>query len=249
MKKAIIIGASSGIGKATAASLAEYGYHLILCSRSEEKLAPVINHLSKKTQIQALYFDVSNQVEVIAAIQSLSTTWKQIDVLINNAGNAHGLSTLENGSTEDWDLMMDINTKGLLYVSKEIIPLMVVREMGHIVNLSSIAGKETYINGVVYCASKAAVESISNGMRLELVPKGIKVTNIAPGAVETNFSEVRFKGDSKKANKVYHGYKALQAEDIAASIAFCINQPVHVQIADMTIFPSAQSNATTITKR
>jgi len=197
----------------------------------------------------ALEFDVSVKKEVKTAISSLPKKWSAIDVLINNAGNAHGLATIEDGDVKDWDNMIDINTKGLLYVSKFVIPKMTKRGSGHIVNISSIAGKDTYINGVVYCASKSAVESISDGMRLELVPKGIKVTNIAPGLVETAFSEVRFKGDKKRAKAVYKGYEPLQAKDIANSIVFCLQQPKHVQIADMTIFPSAQSASTSVFKK
>ncbi len=248
MKIAFITGASSGIGEATAEVLSTKGYNLILCSRSKERLYPIIKKLENQTRIFTLEFDVSNHKQVKDAINSLPEEWKAIDVLVNNAGNAHGLDTIEDGDVNDWDMMIDINTKGLLYVSKAVIPLMTSRGKGHIVNISSIAGKETYINGVVYCASKSAVESISNGMRQELVPKGIKLTNIAPGAVETSFSEVRFKGDKDRAKSIYTGYKALQAIDIANSIAFCVTQPDHVQIADMTIFPKAQSTATSIIK-
>ncbi|ODT57357.1 MAG: NAD(P)-dependent oxidoreductase, partial [Paludibacter sp. SCN 50-10] len=169
--------------------------------------------------------------------------------LVNSAGNAHGLSPIQTGDTDDWDAMMDGNVKGLLYVSRAIIPGMIERKKGHIINLSSVAGKQTYANGVVYCASKKAVEAISEGMRLDLTEQGIKVTNIAPGAVETEFSEVRFKGDKERAKKVYEGYEPLIAEDIADLIAYVVNVPERVTIADVTVYPKAQSAPSTIYRR
>lgn len=246
---ALITGATSGIGKATAIAFAREGIDLILCGRRAERLNALQSELSEKVKVHTLEFDVSDQSRVNDVIQGLPEEWNAIDILVNNAGNAYGFDTLDEGNTDDWDKMVDINVKGLLYVSKAVIPGMVGRKKGHIVNISSIAGKETYAKGTVYCASKSAVESISEGMRLELVPKGIKVTNIAPGAVETEFSEVRFKGDKDRASKVYQGFDPLLAEDIARSIAFCVTQPPHVQIADMTIFAAAQSAATTIDKK
>ncbi len=179
----------------------------------------------------------------------MDTSWKNIDILVNNAGGAHGLDLFENGESEDWEHMIDYNVKGLLYVSSQVIPWMIKRKQGQIINISSIAGKQTYSKGLVYCASKSGVEAISKGMRLELVPHGIRVSNIAPGAVETEFSVVRFKGDKKRADSVYENYKPLVANDIADSIFYCVNAPSHVQIADMTIFPAAQSDATTIHRK
>lgn len=245
-KIAFITGASSGIGKATAIKLADLGYNLILCGRRLNKLEELAKTLKVDTQI--LTFDVRNKEEVFKAINNLPSNWKNIDVLVNNAGNAHGLAPIYAGKIEDWDAMIDGNVKGLLYVSKAIMSFMIERKTGHIFNISSIAGKETYVNGNVYCASKRAVEAISAGMRLELTEFGIKVTNIAPGAVETEFSEVRFKGDLERAKKVYEGYEALLAEDIADVIRYSVEVPDRVTIADITVFAKAQSGPTTIYK-
>lgn len=248
MKKiALITGATSGIGRATALKLAENGYDLILCGRRTEKLEELKKRVS--SQVHTLTFDVRNRGEVETQLGGLPEEWKNIAVLVNCAGNAHGLSTLQTGDTDDWDAMMDGNVKGLLYVSRAIIPGMIERKCGHIINLSSVAGKQTYVNGVVYCASKKAVEAISEGMRLELTEHGIKVTNIAPGAVETEFSEVRFKGDKERAKKVYEGYEPLIAEDIADVIAYVVSVPDRVTIADVTVYPKAQSAPTTIHRR
>ena len=202
--------------------------------------------LSVTTEIVTLNFDIREFSQVEKAINSIPENWKKIDVLINNAGNAHGMDSLENGNIDDWDAMMDGNVKGLLYVSKLIIPGMKERKSGHIVNISSVAARQTYANGVVYCASKRAVDVISEGMRLELTEFGIKVTNIQPGAVETDFSKVRFKGDVERAKTVYAGYEALKAEDIADAIFYCVNAPNRVAISDLTIYPSAQSEPRTI---
>jgi len=249
MKKiALITGASSGIGKATAIKFAQAGYDLILCGRREERLNELKSQLSNQTNIETLVFDVRDKEEVNKAIHSLSDKWKVIDLLVNNAGNAHGHSTIDKGDIADWDAMIDGNVKGLLYVSKAIIPQMVERKTGHIINLSSIAGKQTYENGAVYCASKKAVEAISEGMRLDLTKHGIKVTNVAPGAVSTEFSEVRFKGDTERANSVYEGYEPLLAEDIADVIIYAANAPNRVTIADVTVYAKAQSAPTTIYK-
>ena len=247
-KIALITGASSGIGRETTKFLSQ-NHQLILCGRRKEKLEELQEELADYTDSVILSFDVRNKEEVMESINSLEDAWKEIDVLINNAGNAHGLATMENGDTDDWDAMMDGNVKGLLYVSKAVIPLMTARNTGHIVNISSIAGKQTYVNGVVYCASKKAVEAISEGMRLELTERGIKVTNIAPGAVHTDFSEVRFKGNKEKADKVYKNYTPLYAEDIANTIAFAVNAPAHLTIADLTILPKAQAAASIIHKK
>lgn len=246
---AFITGATSGIGKATAEAFAGAGIDLVLCGRRQERLDEVAAELSSKVKVTTLVFDVRDKGAVLAAVGSLPDGWKNIDILVNNAGNAHGLGTLDEGDTDDWDAMIDGNVKGLLYVSKAIIPLLLERGKGHIVNISSIAGKQTYANGAVYCASKAAVEVISEGMRLELTQHGIKTTNIAPGAVETEFSLVRFKGDEERAEKVYQGFDPLQAGDIADAILYAVNAPDRVTIADITILAGAQSAATTIHRK
>ncbi|SDI68034.1 SDR family NAD(P)-dependent oxidoreductase [Chryseobacterium jejuense] len=249
MKTILITGATSGIGKSTAELLAKQGNRIIICGRRKEVLKSLKDELSQITEVFSLMFDVRNLEEVETAINSLPKEWKDIDVLINNAGNAHGLDPLSSGKTDDWDSMIDGNVKGLLYVSKMITPGMKTKNLGHIVNISSVAARQTYANGVVYCATKKAVDVISEGMRLELTEFGIKVTNIQPGAVETDFSLVRFKGDSEKAATVYAGYEALKAEDIADAIAYCVNAPKHVTIADMCIYPSAQAEPRTIYKK
>ncbi len=246
---AFITGATSGIGKATAEAFAAVGIDLILCGRRQERLDEVAAELSSKVKVTTLLFDVRDKGAVLAAVGSLPDDWKNIDILVNNAGNAHGLGTLDEGDTDDWDAMIDGNVKGLLYVSKAIIPLLLERGKGHIVNISSIAGKQTYANGAVYCASKAAVEVISEGMRLELTQHGIKTTNVAPGAVETEFSLVRFKGDEDRAEKVYQGFDPLQASDIADAILYAVNAPDRVTIADITILAGAQSAATVIHRK
>ena len=246
---ALITGATSGIGKATAIKFAENGYNLILCGRRAEKLEELKKELSETVKTHSLLFDVRNRVEVELQLNSLPSEWKNIDILVNNAGNAHGLSSIDNGDIDDWDTMIDGNVKGLLYVSRAIIPQMVERGKGHIVNLSSVAGKQTYANGAVYCASKKAVEAMSEGMRLDLTQHGIKITNIAPGAVETEFSEVRFKGDKEKAQKVYEGYEPLLPEDVADLIFYAINAPNRVTIADVTIYSKSQSAPTMIYKK
>lgn len=245
-KTALITGATSGIGLATAQAFAELGFNLILCGRREERLNALEKKLSAKTKLITLSFDVRDKEALQSALETLPEKWKNIDILINNAGNAHGLSPIQDGDLNDWDAMIDGNVKGLLYVSKAIIPGMIKRGSGHIVNLSSVAGKQTYANGAVYCASKKAVEALSEGMRLDLTQHGIKITNIAPGAVETEFSIVRFKGDEEKAKKVYEGFAPLLAKDIADAIVYAVTAPPHVTIADLTIYASAQSAPTTI---
>ncbi|CCH51726.1 short-chain dehydrogenase/reductase SDR [Fibrisoma limi BUZ 3] len=256
---ALITGASSGIGLATAEAFADLGYSLILCGRRQERLDELTQNLRQRTSensadeetpsFTTLNFDVRDRNAVESAIGSLPDEWKAIDILINNAGNAYGFAPIQDGDPDDWDLMIDGNVQGLLYVSKAVIPGMVERKRGHIVNLSSIAGKQTYANGAVYCASKAAVEALSEGMRLDLTQHGIKVTNIAPGAVETEFSMVRFKGDADRAAKVYEGFTPLTAEDIADTIVYAVTAPAHVTIADLTILASAQAAATTIHRK
>ncbi len=244
---ALITGATSGIGRATAHEFAKHGINLILCGRRQDRLDIVKKALERETNVHTLNFDVRDKNAVFEAINSLPEAFNRIDILINNAGNAHGLDPIQDGTLEDWDAMMDINVKGLLYVSKAIIPQMTDRHSGHIINIGSSAGKEVYPKGNVYCASKHAVIAITDGMRIDLNPFGIKVTAINPGLVETEFSQVRFKGDPV-ANNVYKGYKALQAEDIAEIIYFAVSRPAHVNIADLLVFPTAQANSVTVKK-
>ncbi len=246
---ALITGATSGIGKATAIAFAQAGIDLIVCGRRKEVLDELVAELSRQVNVQSLIFDVRDNDSVQKAIESLGEDWKKIDILVNNAGNAHGLSPIQEGEIGDWDAMIDGNVKGLLYVSKAIMPLMIARKSGHIINLSSVAGKQTYANGGVYCASKKAVEALSEGMRLDLTQYGIKVTNIAPGAVHTDFSLVRFKGDAERANKVYEGFEPLLAEDIADAILYAVNTPERVTIADIVLYAKAQSAPTTIYRK
>lgn len=246
-KTALITGATSGIGRATAYELAKYGYNLILCGRRQERLNNIQKGLESQTNIHCLNFDIRDKDAVFTAIESLPEEFRSIDILINNAGNAHGLDPIDSGNLEDWDAMMDINVKGLLYVSKAIIPQMTERNSGHIINIGSSAGKEVYPKGNVYCGSKHAVLAITEGMRLDLNPYGIKVAAINPGLVETEFSKVRFKGD-KKADNVYKGYKALQPEDVAEVIHFAISRPSHVNIADVLMFCTAQASSTVLNK-
>ena len=249
MKTAFITGATSGIGKAIAQNFAKQGFKLIICGRRTDVLEQLKTQLSSLTEVFSLNFDVRDQQAVEAAIESLPDSFKTIDILINNAGNAHGLDSLAEGNISDWDAMMDGNVKGLLYVSQPIIKLMKAQNSGQIINISSVAARQTYANGVVYCASKKAVDVISEGMRLELTEFGIKVCNIQPGAVATEFSEVRFKGDNEKAAKVYEGYDALQAEDIADLVSYIVNAPERVSIADVAIFPKAQAEPRTIYRK
>lgn len=242
MKKiACITGASSGIGWATAKALAKEGFNLILCGRRKERLKALQAELS--TDSYLLVFDVSDASAVKSAFAQLPFDWQHIDVLINNAGNAHGMSPIQSGDEADWDAMMNSNVNGLLYVSQAIIPGMIARLSGHIVNVSSIAGKQIYPNGNVYCASKAAVEALTHGMRLDLNPYRIKVGSVAPGAVNTEFSAVRFKGDMERANAVYQGFTPLVAEDVAEVIRYMVMAPAHVNLADVLLLPTAQASA------
>lgn len=247
-KIAFITGATSGIGKACARYLAEEGFAIIGCGRRKERLEALQSELPKGTPYHFLVFDVRDKDAVYAAIDSLPSEWRSITVLINNAGNAHGLDPIHEGSVEDWDAMMDINVKGLLYVSKKIIPGMVEREAGQIINIGSTAGKEVYPKGNVYCGSKHAVDAITKGMRLDLNPYGIKVMAINPGLVDTEFSLVRFKGDDEKAAGVYKGFEPLKAEDVADLVRYAVTRPPHVVLADVIILPTAQASTTLLKK-
>ena len=247
-KIALITGATSGIGEATAYEFAKHGIKLIICGRRLERLNTIKKALERLTDVHILNFDIRNKQSVIDAIENLPKSFKNIDILINNAGNAHGLDPINEGNLDDWDAMMDINVKGLLYVSKAVIPQMTARKSGHIINIGSSAGKEVYPNGNVYCATKHAVLAITEGMRIDLNPFGIKVGAVNPGMVETEFSQVRFKGDPA-ANNVYKGFKALQAKDVADVIYFAISRPAHVNLADILMFCTAQASSTIINKK
>ena len=243
---ALVTGATSGIGEATARILAK-DYNLILCGRRQERLLKLSEELD--TECTTLTFDVSKKDDVFKAIDSLSEQWSKIDVLINNAGNAHGLDFIHEGNVSDWDAMIDINVKGLLYVSKAVMSGMVKRKQGHIINISSIAGLEVYLKGNVYCASKHAVDALTKGMRMDLNPYGIKVTSIDPGLVETEFSLVRFKGDENRASSVYENYTPLTAKDVAETIEFVVSRPKHVMIGDLLILPTDQASSTIVNKK
>ena len=246
-KTALITGATSGIGEATAYEFAKHGIKLIICGRRLERLNTIQKALERLTDVHILNFDIRKKQSVIDAIENLPKDFKNIDILINNAGNAHGLDPISEGNLDDWDAMMDINVKGLLYVSKAVIPQMTARKSGHIINIGSSAGKEVYPNGNVYCATKHAVLAITEGMRIDLNPFGIKVGAVNPGMVETEFSQVRFKGDPA-ANNVYKGFKALQAKDVADVIYFAISRPAHVNLADILMFCTAQASSTIVNK-
>jgi NADP-dependent 3-hydroxy acid dehydrogenase YdfG len=247
-KTALITGATSGIGKATAQLFAKHQIRLIICGRRLEKLKELKEELSEQTDVEILNFDVRFKKDVSDKIANLPENFSRIDILINNAGNAHGLSTIHEGSLDDWDAMIDGNVKGLLYVSRCVLPQMVERKNGFVVNIGSIAGKEVYPNGNVYCASKYAVNALNKAMRIDLNKYNVRVAGIHPGAVETEFSEVRFKGDTNKAEQVYSGYDALKAEDIAEIIYFVITRPFHVTIEDLVVYPTAQAAATIINR-
>jgi len=244
-KIALITGASAGIGEACAIKLSENGFDLIIAGRREKNLEKLAKKIQEtyKNEVLSLCLDVRNYVEVEKTINSLPEKWKNIDVLVNNAGLAVGVSPIEQGVVDDWDRMIDTNVKGLLYVTRCVSPLMVERKKGLIVNISSIAGKEAYPGGNVYCGTKHAVEAITKGMRIDLLPHNIRVSSIAPGMVETEFSLVRFKGDENKAEQVYNGFEPLKAEDIADSLLFIATRPDHVSINDILIMPSAQASA------
>ncbi|NLR90097.1 SDR family NAD(P)-dependent oxidoreductase [Flammeovirga agarivorans] len=248
-KTALITGATSGIGKATAEMFADHGINLVICGRRQERLDELRNQLSEKVKVHTLSFDVRDKKDVFAKLENLPQDFSVIDILVNNAGNAHGLAPIQDGDVDDWDAMIDINVKGLLYVSKAIIDQMKERKSGHIINIGSIAGKDVYPNGNVYNASKFAVNALNEAMRYDLNEFGIRVGAVHPGLVHTEFSEVRFKGDSEKAENVYKGYTPLYAEDIADIIYFMVSRKGSVNIADLVVYPTAQASATILNKK
>ena len=242
----LITGATAGIGEATARLLAMHDFNLILCGRRSDRLKALREELSQKTEVLTLQLDVRNRKQVSTVLQSLPNDWRDVDVLINNAGGAHGLDPIQTGNVDDWEAMIDTNVKGLLYVSREILPGMIQRGSGHVVNLGSIAGREVYAGGNVYCASKFAVDALSRGMRIDLNAAGIKVTQVNPGLVETEFSRVRFKGDESRASTPYKGLQPLRGEDVADLILFALTRPAHVVVADLVVFPVSQASATVV---
>lgn len=247
-KIALITGASSGIGEACAHLFAQQGYNLILLGRRENLLEKVAQQLIDKYSIEVkkIKADVRDKENINYVLETLPAAWKHVDVLINNAGLSQGLDPIDKGSTDDWDTMIDTNVKGLLYVTKVVSNWMIAQKKGHIINIGSVAGKEVYANGNVYCATKHAVDALNKAMRIDLLPYGIKVTAIHPGMVETEFSIVRFKGDEARAKKVYDGFEPLHAQDVAEAIWFAVSRPAHVNINDMLIMPTAQATATTL---
>ena len=250
-KIALITGATSGIGRAVADIFAENKYNLIVTGRRSERLQELKAALERQHGISvlALCFDVRDNDEVVRNIESLPVEWRNIDVLVNNAGLAVGLNHIQDGVLDDWERMIDTNIKGLLYVTRAVSPLMIARNSGHIVNICSIAGKEVYENGNVYCATKHAVDALSKAMRIDMLGHNIKVTNICPGAVETEFSIVRFKGDTQRAAGTYKGIEPLTGRDIAECIYFAVSLPKHVCINDMMIMPTAQADSRTFNRK
>lgn len=248
---AFITGASAGFGKATAELFAQNGWDVVITGRRKTRLEVLERQLKEKYNIDvlALTFDVRSHEEVKKAVESLPAKWKNIDLLVNNAGLAAGLGPIQEGVLSDWEEMIDTNVKGLLYMTRNIAPLMVANKKGHIINIGSIAGKEVYANGNVYCATKHAVDALTKAMRVDMVQHGIKVTQIAPGMAETEFSIVRFKGDDEKAKNVYKGLTPLSAQDIAETIWWVANRPAHVNINDLVIMPTAQANSTTSVRK
>lgn len=248
MRTVFITGASSGIGSACAEVLArENKYRLLLCARRAELLDRLKNKINTENpdcDVYTFQLDVRDRDSVSAALSTLPTEWQNIDILINNAGLSQGLNTIQDGDTDDWDRMIDTNVKGLLYVTKTVLPYLKKSQQGHIVNLGSIAGKEVYPKGNVYCATKHAVDALTKAMRIDLLPLGIKVTAVNPGMVETEFSEVRFKGDKDRAKEVYKGLTPLDGYDIADIISFVLSRPQHVNINDILVMPTAQANGT-----
>lgn len=245
---ALITGATSGIGKSTALEFAKHGYHLIITGRRQERLAELKAALVRdfKINVLELCFDVRDEKQVATAINSIPSDFMAIDVLVNNAGLAAGLSAIQDGNLNHWERMIDTNVKGLLYVTKHISKIMIQNKKGHIINVGSIAGKEVYANGNVYCATKHAVDALNKGMRIDLLPHGIKVSAVNPGMVETEFSIVRFDGDEERAKKVYENIIPLKPEDIAETIYWMASRPAHVNINDILIMPTIQANSTTV---
>ncbi len=248
---AFITGASAGFGKATAELFAQNGWDVVITGRRKTRLELLERQLKEKYKVEVLTlaFDVRSHEEVKRAVDALPEKWKNIDLLVNNAGLAAGLGPIQDGLLSDWEEMIDTNVKGLLYMTRNIAPLMVKNKKGHIVNIGSIAGKEVYANGNVYCATKHAVDALTKAMRIDMVQHGIKVTQIAPGMAETEFSIVRFKGDDEKAKSVYKGLTPLSAQDIAETIWWVANRPPHVNINDIVIMPTAQASATTTVRK
>jgi NADP-dependent 3-hydroxy acid dehydrogenase YdfG len=248
---AFITGASAGFGKAIAEKFAANGWNVIVTGRRKVRVDVLARQLKEKYNVNtlALSFDVRNNDEVKKAVASLEGEWKNIDLLVNNAGLAAGLSPIQEGSLDDWEQMIDTNVKGLLYVTRCIAPLMIERKSGHIINIGSIAGKEVYANGNVYCATKHAVDALTKAMRVDMVQHNIRVTQIAPGMAETEFSLVRFKGDEEKAKTVYKGLTPLSAEDIAETAWWVASRPAHVNINDIVIMPTAKANSTTVVRK
>lgn len=250
MKKiALITGATSGIGKATARLLAKNNFELIITGRRIDRLEELKKELITETDVHILNYDVRNKDEVFTAINSLSEKWTNIDALINNAGLAVGLGPVHDGVIDDWDRMIDTNVKGVLYMLKAVSPLMIKNNSGHIINISSIAAKEVYMNGNVYCGTKHALDSITGSIRMELLPHHIRVTSINPGMVETEFSLVRYKGDSEKAHNVYQNVEPLKAEDVADVILYCLNCPPHMNLHEVVVMPSAQASVRMVRKK
>lgn len=247
----LITGASSGIGEATARIFAQAGAKLILTARRQEKLAQLVDELNKEfaSEIYSLPLDVRDRASIESALAQLPSNWLEIDILINNAGLSRGLDKLYQGSYQDWEEMIDTNIKGLLYFTRAIVPGMVSRGRGHVVNLGSIAGHQTYPNGNVYCATKAAVKAISEGLKQDLLGTPVRVTSVDPGMVETEFSQVRFHGDTERANKVYQGLKPLTPEDVADVIFFCVTRSPHVNISEVLMMPVDQSSSTLFNRR
>lgn len=245
---AFVTGASSGIGWATALRLANEGYGIIATGRRADKLALLKKALPTDTPYFPLVFDVRDRDATFKAISSLPLEFQNITVLINNAGNAHGLAPVQEGDYADWAAMIDINVKGLLHITEAVLPFILNQGQGTIINISSIAGRQAYANGAVYCASKAAVDKITEGLRIDLNAKGIRVASVAPGMVETEFSLVRFKGDEKRAASVYSGLKPLSADDVADTITFMVTRPYHINIADVLLLPTAQASATVVNR-
>ena len=247
----MITGATAGIGKATAISFGKDGDRLILTGRRADRLDKISGEIRERSGVEVITrcFDIRDRQAVNQALDTLPEDWRKIDILVNNAGLASGLDPVDEADTDDWDRMIDTNVKGLLYVSRKVIPWMMARKTGHIINIGSIAGKEVYPRGNVYCATKYAVEALTRGMRIDLLPYGIRVSQVSPGATETEFSLVRFKGDREKASRVYQGYEPLMAEDIAGVIMYIASLPPRVNVHDIVVMPAAQASTMIYSKK